>query len=208
MWLTHSQLNDYFKAWKCTSNLDSLLDFVSSPKLTWVRTMFSLSALAWCSTLIFSSSCLTASSMASMWRCTLSTSSPCSLLSCSSMQTSSSCRIWWRAANSPLTRACRSAPTLYNRDKWAMLQMENIMSHLSIVVLPQLCRLVQLKLLIASPKVHISRERLMKQHFASKIYVSNKWRLGWRISCSSSQHSMPSKCKLLSSICLTRIRCV
>lgn len=85
--------------------------------LTSASTTFSVAALTCCSALILSSSSLTPSSMASRWRWTFSSSSSCSRRSCSSTQVSSSCRIWWRALNSPLTRACRSAPTLCDGEK-------------------------------------------------------------------------------------------
>lgn len=90
--------------------------------LTSVSTTFSV--LAFCSTLIFSSSSLMAISAASRWCWTFSSSSCCSFLSCSSTQFSSSCRIWWRALNSPLMRACRSSPTLCTaKEKWLTFRL-------------------------------------------------------------------------------------
>lgn len=92
--------------------------------LTSVNTTLSVVALACWSVLIFSSSSLTTSLMASRWRWTFSNSSSCSLFSCSSIQVSSSWRIWWRALNSPLRRACSSALTLCSTEDWSSIKTQ------------------------------------------------------------------------------------
>lgn len=142
-----------------------------SRDLTSVSTTFSVAALACCNALIWSSSSLMASSAASRWRWTFSSSSCCSFRSCSSTQLSSSCRIWWRAPNSPLIRACRSAPTLCDREKWHDVTCWGHNAPSCFLCMNTFFIVAKwlgpLKLYITYSKVHISRDKqvLIKLHF-------------------------------------------
>lgn len=126
MWSIYSQLGSYFKAIDFHTNFDCQSNvFLSYWDLTSVSTTFSVVALACWSVLIFSSRSLTTSLIASRWRWTFSNSSSCSLFSCSSIHVSSSWRIWWRALNSPLTRACSSALTLWSTEDWSYIKKKH-----------------------------------------------------------------------------------